>query len=271
MSNYHMKLSVALATFNEERNLKDCLESIKDWADEIVIVDGGSTDKTIEIAKKFNAKIAVTDNPPIFHINKQKAIDVSSGDWILQLDADERITPELREEINHIINNPANRDGYWIPRQNFFLGKWMRKGGLYPDPVIRLFRRGKGRLPCKSVHEQIEIDGQVGFLKNHMIHLAFPSFDDYLKKFETYSNLRKEEIRKEIKKPSIWSTKKFLFLRPLQIFFSLFLLRKGFEDGTRGFIYAIASAYQEMMAYGKFWTEENYRKKAKGNEYGIKK
>src|SRR5258706_11294276 len=133
----HPTLSVVLATFNEEKNIPDCLESVKNFADEIIIVDGSSTDKTVEVAKQYGARVAVVANNPMFHINKQKAIDMATKDWILQLDADERVTPELAGEIRSVINHQSSiinsADGYWIPRKNWFLGRFLMKGGLYPD------------------------------------------------------------------------------------------------------------------------------------------
>ena len=129
MEKKKIMLSVALAVNNEENNIRACLSSIADIAGEIVVVDGGSTDKTAEIAKEFGAKIIQTDNPPIFHINKQKALDACQGDWIIQLDADEVVTGELKKEIEVIITNQEPINGYYIPRRNYFLGHFMRKGG----------------------------------------------------------------------------------------------------------------------------------------------
>src|SRR3989344_2002590 len=129
--------------------------SVKELADEICIVDGGSIDKTVEIAKKYNAIIKISDNPQVFHINKQKAIDMATSDWILQLDADERVTPQLKQEILSTINDTQlTFKGYWLPRKNWFLGRFLMKGGQYPDYTLRLYKRGKGRLPQKDVHEQ---------------------------------------------------------------------------------------------------------------------
>ena len=159
-------LSVVLATYNEEENLSDCLSSVKDIADEIVVVDGKSKDNTVSVAKTYNAKVVVTDNHPIFHINKQKAIDLATKDWILQLDADERLTPELTKEIQSILSDQSSTtNGYWIPRKNWFLGRCLMKGGQYPDYTLRLYRRGMGRLPQKSVHEQAIVEGKVEYLK----------------------------------------------------------------------------------------------------------
>src|SRR3989344_3749890 len=153
-----INLSVVLAVRNEEQNLSRCLQAVQNWPGEIVIVDGGSTDKTLEIARRFKARITVTTNPPIFHINKQKAIDMARGDWVLQLDADEVVTEKLRREIDQVVAKNPLENGFWIPRKNFFLGKFLTKGGAYPDYTMRLYRRGKGRLPCKSVHEQAVVE-----------------------------------------------------------------------------------------------------------------
>ena len=174
------------------------------------------------------------------------------------MDADESVTLELQEEITRIINSSPLNNGYWIPRKNYFLNHWMEKGGQYPDQVIRLFRKGKGKFPCKSVHEQIKIDGSVGILRKPLIHLAFPTYDEYLRKLETYTNLRKEEIKKQIQRPSLFHNVRYLLFSPLKIFYSRFLRHKGFMDGLPGFIYAASSGYQEMVAYGKFWTEASY-------------
>src|SRR5437868_11480 len=132
-------ISVVLATFNEEKNLPDCLESVKSLASEIIVVDGGSTDRTVTLAKGFDAKVIETDNPPIFHINKQKAIDKATKDWILQLDADERVTKELSDEITEVISGNQKKNGYWVPRKNWFLGRFLTKGGQYPDYTLRLY------------------------------------------------------------------------------------------------------------------------------------
>src|SRR3990167_9275284 len=219
-----MKLSVVLAVFNEENNLEDCLTSVKEIADEIIIVDGGSSDRTVEIARSYEAKIIETDNPPIFHINKQKALEHASYSWILQLDADERITPALSREIKKVIemnNNELNdyedklpdkelflrhhklieeRDGrvgdkegefnaFFIPRRNFFLGKYLRYGGTYPDPAIRLVKKDKAFFPAKDVHEQMSVTGRVGWLQNYMLHIDSPTFSRYLKRNSKYIDL----------------------------------------------------------------------------------
>ena len=157
-----MKLSVVLATYNEAANIEACLSAIKNLADEIVLVDGNSTDATLKLANKYKPKIIKTTNKSMFHTNKQMAIDAATGDWILQLDADEVVDAELVQSIKALLeSNNSSLDAYWIKRKNYFLGDFLTKGGQYPDPVIRLFKRGKGKLPQGDVHEQIEISGNI--------------------------------------------------------------------------------------------------------------
>ena len=244
-------ISVVLATYNEEKNLPDCLESVKDFADEIVIVDGQSFDKTVEIAKKYNAKIKITTNKPIFHINKQMAIDMASSDWILQLDADERISNELEKEILSAVNT-TSLNGYWIPRKNWFLGRFLTKGGQYPDYTLRLYRKGKGRLPQKSVHEQAEVSGTVGFLKNPLIHIADPSFSRYIKRWGRYTNLIATELReKNIGYNPIFAIKYILIL-PIWWFLLTYIRHKGFMDSWQGFVFSFFSSLRFPTAYFKY-------------------
>ena len=199
-------LSIVLATFNEEENLSECLDSVKNLADEIVIVDGSSTDATVQIAKKYGAKVKITTNKKNFHINKQMAIDMAASDWILQLDGDEQVSPELGDEILAILKdenrqssivNHKSVNGYWIPRKNWFLGRFLMKGGQYPDYTLRLYKKGKGRLPQKDVHEQAEIQGKSGYLKNAILHYPYKDFSQYLNKWNRYNSLFAGQIREE--------------------------------------------------------------------------
>jgi len=255
------KISVAMATFNEESNLDRSLRSVKEWVDEIVIFDGLSSDKTREIAKKYGARVFKTVNPLIFHINKQKAIDRCLGNWILQLDADEVVSMELKKEIKEVIDggSKTNLAGYWVPRKNFFLGRWLKKTGQYPDPVIRLFKRGRGRLPCRSVHEQIKIDGNVGRLKGHLLHYPFPSFSEYLNKSNRYSTLFAHEMLGKGEIPSL-----FGFLKAKYRLWRNFFIRdfrcKGFMDGFPGFVFSLYSGLDQIAAYVKFWELYHQRK-----------
>lgn len=246
-------LSVVLAVFNEEKNLKDCLESVKDIADEIVVVDGGSGDKTLEIAKSYGAIVISTDNPQIFHINKQKAIDKATKQWVLQLDADERVSSELKGEIRKILQEDNKAiNGYWIPRKNFFLGRFLMKGGQYPDYTLRFYRKGKGRLPQKDVHEQAVVEGKVGKLDNPLIHMADPEFSRYLSRFSKYTDLFATQIATEKKSSSILSGFRYLVLSPAWWFAMTYGRHKGFMDSWQGFVFSFFSSLRFPVAYIKY-------------------
>jgi len=258
-------LSVVLATFNEEKNIASCLKAVKDLADEIIVVDGSSTDKTVEIAKKYGAKVFITTNKPIFHINKQMAIDKARGEWILQLDADEIVTPKLKKEILQIVSQsfhyPAVQpSAYFVPRKNYFLGRWLKKGGQYPDYVIRFFKKGRAYLPCKSVHEQMKVQGKVGYLKGHLLHYTAPTFSRYLTNANRYTSLTAKELLKKKTPINLLSALHYFLFKPLKTFFSLYFRHKGFLDGFLGFVFALFSGLHWQIAYMKYWE----LKKAKG-------
>ena len=246
-----MKLSVVLATYNEEGNIVDCLNSVKDWCDEIVIVDGSSTDQTVELAKDLGAHVTITHNPAIFHINKQKAIDLARGEWILQLDADERVSPQLKKEILSVIQQKGI-NGFWIPRKNFFLGKFLMKGGVYPEYTLRLYRNGKGKLPQKDVHEQAIVDGAVGFLKNPLIHLADRSFSRYWLRLNRYTDLIALELKKTQPTFNLLNFINYLFIKPSKWFLSTYLRHKGFMDSWQGFVFSFFSALRFPIGYIKY-------------------
>lgn len=258
-------LSVALATHNEEKMLRQCLDSVKDWADEIVIADGESDDKTVEIAKEYGAKVIPTTNKANFHINKQLAMDKVKGDLVLQLDADEVVDDELARFIKTTHQKIMNRESlpaeaWWIKRKNWFLGKFMRKGGQYPDPVIRLYQKGKARLPQKDVHEQMTVDGEVGWAEGHLLHYGNPSFEIYLRKFNTYTSFKAEQLRvakTSLTRGTAWS---YVVWKPLTTFCSLFFRHKGFMDGMAGFVFAAMSGLHHTVAYLKL-CELQYIKK----------
>lgn len=282
-----IKLSASIATFNEEENIGECLESVKDIVDEIVIVDGSSTDKTVEIAKKFGSKVIVTDNPPIFHINKQKSFDLAKGEWILYLDADERVSKKLGEEILKVINMDQSqlneyeknlkkrnlfsrhlkileqRDGkigtdteevvaFFVPRLNFFLGKFLRYGGVYPDGVIRLFKKGKAYLPSKSVHEQMVVKGRVAWLENDLIHYDSKTFKRYLERNSRYIDLIADELRKGKLKVNFPNSFDYLFFKPVSWFTKTLILNKGILDGYQGLVFSFFSALRFPRAYLRY-------------------
>ncbi len=287
MSNKRQTISVTLATFNEEAFLEDCLKSVADWVDEIIIVDGNSTDNTVEIAKKYKAKVLLRENNPVFHVQKQIANNQAKSDWILQLDADERVPKMLKEEIIQLLEGKTfgldswisptkiliNRflpffstptdlkqpaSAYWLTRTNFFLGKFLKNAGQYPDPVIRLFQKGKAYLPAKDVHEQMEVKGLIGWLKNDLLHFATPTFDRYLLREDRYSTLAAKELKNQKLKINILNTVNYLFIKPVITFFKLFFRYRGFLDGFPGFIFSLYSGLHFAFAYMKLW--ELYKK-----------
>ena len=250
-------VSVVLATYNEEKNLSGCLDSVKGLADEIIIVDGSSSDKTVEIARRYGAKVKVTTNKPNFHINKQMAIDMATKDWVLQLDGDERISKEQAEEIKEILkSNSKEFNGYWMPRKNFFLGRFLLKGGQYPDYTLRFYRNGKGRLPQKDVHEQAVVDGKVGYLKNALLHYPYENLRHYLNKWDRYNILFAGQIRDELKNKNLLLRViygfSYLFIKPAHWFFTTYFRHKGFVDSWQGFVFSLFSALRFPVSYIKY-------------------
>lgn len=252
-------ISVVLATYNEEKNIERCLNSVKGLADEVIVVDGSSTDNTRDIAQGFGAKVIKTSNKPIFHINKQMAMDQAQYELVLQLDADEVVDGELYHFIEELdsklSNNPDSvvESAWWLKRKNNFLGHWLKKGGQYPDPVVRLFRRGKATLPQKSVHEQMKVDGQIGWADGHLLHYSNPAFSDYLRKFTTYSQLEADHLIAKNHRLSLLFLLSYLFVKPLKTFFLIFLRHKGFVDGIYGLIFAFMSALHFPVIAYKFY------------------
>lgn len=252
------KLSVCWAVHNEEDKLKKSMQSAADIADEIVVVDGESTDQTVEKVEEFkhahpeiDVKIIVTSNKKMFHINKQMAVDNCTGNWILQLDADEEVSVELSTEIVNRIKQENPKEGYYIPRKNYFLGRFLTKGGAYPDYVIRLFQKGKGMFPCETVHEQIEIKGEVGYLENDLLHWADPSFKRYWQRFNRYTEETADKLAEMGVSLNPFSVINYLLVKPIYNFTMIYFRHKGFLDGWQGFAWAFFSALHWADAYIK--------------------
>lgn len=257
MEKKNVILSIAIAVYNEEKKLEACLSSVASIADEIVVVDGGSTDKTLTIAQQYNARIIKTNNPAIFHINKQIALEACKGDWILQLDADEVVTSQLRDEILAIFSPQSSvispqLNGYYVPRKNFFCGHWLRKGGQYPDYVIRLLRRGHAHFPSMSVHEQIAVEGLVGYLRSPLFHYSYDSIAEYWRKANAYIDLQVQELKTQnlAVTPTQWLI--YNVAKPTQTFLGIYLRHKGFVDGVWGFLFALFSALHYPLSYWKY-------------------
>ena len=254
-------ISVVLATHNEEKAIEACLQAVAQWVDEIVIVDGESSDNTVSLAKKFGALVIATTNKENFHINKQMAIDAAQHELILQLDADEIVDAELQEFIKTTHSQLAatgfNRQKaepvvWWIKRKNYFLGSFLKKGGQYPDPVIRLFIKDKARLPQKDVHEQMVVDGEIGWADGHLIHYGNPSFSDYLRKFNTYTSFKANQLKDQNLSNTLITACLFLIWKPIATFFQLYFRHKGVLDGVPGLVFAAFSGLHHAVAFLKF-------------------
>jgi glycosyltransferase involved in cell wall biosynthesis len=254
-----VSLSIALAVYNEQDNLAECLQSVKSLASEIVIVDGHSSDKTVSIAGEFGAKVLSEENRTNFHINKQHAIDACESEWILQLDADERVSSMLLEEIKKVITGDPKiaADAYYLKRRNYFLGRWMNKGGMYPDPVIRLFRKGRAKLPGASVHEIMTVEGTTKWLQNDLLHIADPNFTRYLLRSNRYTSLQAADWLKEGKiGTGTWDIFLYMIAKPLVRFIEIYIRHKGFMDGFPGFVFAWYSGLHIASSYVKYWEKK---------------
>jgi glycosyltransferase involved in cell wall biosynthesis len=260
-------LSVVLATHNEVHNLKHCLAAINDLAEEIVIVDGESSDGTVQLAQQLGARVIQTSNKPNFHINKQMAMDEARGYLVLQLDADEIVDEELHTFVaklkQEVVNNSwADQPVAWyLRRKNHLFNRWLSKGGQYPDPVVRLYLNGKARLPQKDVHEQMLVDGKTATAPGHLLHFANPTFSDYMRKFNTYTSFAATQLEDQVKvnhrQPFVLS---YLCTKPIQTFFSIYIRHRGYVDGMAGFVFALMSALHHPFVYLKYWELREVKK-----------
>ncbi|MBI5970728.1 MAG: glycosyltransferase family 2 protein [Deltaproteobacteria bacterium] len=246
------KISVTVIVLNEERNIRECLESFR-WADEVIVSDSGSTDATVEICKGYGAKI-FKDEWLGFGRQKNLCAGRATNNWILNVDADERVTPGLKDEITRAIGS-GDGAGYYIPRRNYFGQKWIRRCGWYPDYALRLYRKDAGRFLERGVHESVVMDGTkagsllLGYLKNPLIHKTYRDVSDYLVRMERYSTLAAEEMMKEGKTAGVLD----ILLRPPFTFFKMFVLKLGFLDGVAGITLSILYASYTLAKYAKLW------------------
>jgi glycosyltransferase involved in cell wall biosynthesis len=248
-------LSVAIVTHNEEANLARTLASVQ-WADQLIVVDSHSTDRTVEVARGFNATVIERDWPG-FAPQKNFAIAQCTGDWVLSLDADEELTPELQTEIRDLLQSGPTADAFYLKRRNLFLGRWMRHGGFYPDAKLRLFRRNAERTPQfteRPVHEVIHFDGAAPTLASDLLHHAYPTLASYIEHMDRYSTLSApllvEQGRTSRSLPAFVAQ---VFLVPHLTFAKNYLLRLGFLDGREGFLLHLYHAIYTSWKYAKAW------------------
>jgi glycosyltransferase involved in cell wall biosynthesis len=239
------RLSATIITKNEAANIRECLESIS-FADEIIVLDSGSDDGTTVIAREMTDKVFVSENWPGFGAQKNRALEYATGDWVLSIDADERVSTGLRAQIEAAIADPAH-DGYRIPRLSSYCGRFMRHGGWWPDPVLRLFRRGKGRFDDRRIHESVIVDGRVGDLDEPLIHHSFESLDDVVATMNRYSTDSARMLYDAGKRANEFTA----IIHGVSMFVRTYFLKAGFLDGREGFSLAVANAEGSFYRYLK--------------------
>ncbi|MBM2839344.1 MAG: waaE [Deltaproteobacteria bacterium] len=240
------KLSVTIITLNEEQNILDALESVK-WADEIVVVDSGSTDKTVEICKEYTDKVFY--NPwPGYMAQKNLAIDKASHTWILSIDADERVTPLLASEIQEALKEPK-ADAYAVPRHVFYVDRWIDHSGWYPDYKIRLFRRDKAEWGGGNLHETIVVNGDVKYLKGDLLHYTFRDLAHHVNTLNNFTSVAAREYAETGKRFRLTD----MLFRPFFMFFKSYILKQGFRDGLPGVIISVTAGYHVFVKYAKLW------------------
>ncbi len=251
-------LSVAIVTCNEERNLARTLSSVS-FANEIIVIDSGSTDRTVEIAESFGARVFRRAWPG-FAAQKNFAIQQCTGDWILSLDADEELSPELCRQISYLLPTSPPVDAYFLKRRNTFLGRWIRWGGYYPDPKLRLFRRAAAnfaltpRFKERPVHETIAFDGASATLDYDLIHHAYPTLEDYLEHMDRYSTLGAELLVQQGRTSNSWPAFYWNVLCVPHLTFTWnYLFRLGFLDGREGLLLHLYHSAYVSWKYAKAW------------------
>ena len=242
-------LSVILITRNEEANLDDCLSSLEGIAQQIVVVDTNSTDRTLEIAQNHGAVVSQPTDWPGFGPQKNRALDLATGEWVLSLDADERLTPALRSEILTAIHHSAHVDCFAIPRLSWYCGRFIRHSGWNPDYVDRLFKRGTARFSDDLVHERLISNGQVAKLENPMLHYSFMNYSQVLQKIDRYSTASAEQAFSKGKTSSPLKA----VLHGVWSFIRTYVIRAGFLDGPQGFALAMSNAQGTYYRYIKLW------------------
>lgn len=255
------KVSVVISAFNEEKKIGACLDSVK-WADEIVVVDNSSTDKTGEIARKYTKKVYTQKNDPQnIDIQKNYAIEKATGDWILILDADEEVSKELAEEIRNVLESPSTSlmaksiNGFWIPRKNIIFGKWIQHTGWYPDHLLRLIRKGKGKYQQRHYHEQIKVEGQTEKLKEHIIHYNYETINQFL--YKSFIIYTPNEAEEKIRQGYVFSYKDAIAF-PFNEFLSRYFAREGYKDGFHGLVLSIFMAMYHFAVFAYIWEKKKF-------------
>jgi glycosyltransferase involved in cell wall biosynthesis len=252
------EVSAVIITKNEEANIGRCLDSVA-WADEIVVVDSGSTDDTCQLATEKGALVYKIDWRG-YGPAKAFSVEKASKEWVLSIDADEEVSNELRDEIKAVLSDSPAHAGYDMPRLTRFLDRWIRHCGWYPDRVLRLFHKDHGNFNDAAVHEKVVLNGSLGHLRGHLLHWCYPTLDHYLTKSNRYTTLGAEQAF-ETGKRAGWFD---ITLRPAASFVSHYVIRQGFRDGLEGFLVSSLSAMAVLSKYAKLRTMQKEAVKTAG-------
>lgn len=264
-----VRLSVVITAYNEEKNIEECLKSVKHLADEIVVVDNQSTDKTKSIAQKYTKKVFSQKNDPQkIDLQKNFGFSKATGDWILSLDADERITSELEKEIKAVLSSSdvthpplpgtppmeGMRMGYWIPRKNIIFGKWIEHTGWYPDYQLRLFRKGKGKYTGKHVHEDLQVTGNTANLQHPLIHQHYQTINQFILRSLIYIPNEADNV---LKKDYTFNYLDAVIF-PIREFLSRFFAREGYKDGLHGLVLSCLMAWYHFTIFATMWEKQKF-------------
>lgn len=248
-------ISVVLSVRNEERYIERVLRSVS-WADEIIVVDNESTDKTPDIAKSFGAKVYRKKNDPMLNKNKNLGFEQATKEWILNLDGDEEVTDELRYEIQDLLKKDSIApDGYWISRKNIIFGKWIRHGLWWPDKQLRLFRRGKGRFPCNHIHEYLIVDGKTADLSSPILHHNYDSISQFLRKMDAIYTENEVLHLRQTGKQIVWHD---AIRMPVSDFIKIYFAQQGYKDGMHGLVLAMLQAFYAFIVFAKTWEKDGF-------------
>jgi glycosyltransferase involved in cell wall biosynthesis len=247
---------VCIITFNEEQNIRDCLESVA-WVDEIIVVDSFSQDTTVSLCRMFTEKVYEKEWQG--HVKQKNcALQYASNEWVLCIDADERVSTELREEIERNLSMEGNScDGYYFPRHSYYLGKWINHGGWYPDYKLRLFKKSKGRWGGEDPHDKVILKGTTTQLKGELLHFVYKNVSHQLQTVDIFSTITATALDREGDRFNLFK----LLYRPSIKFFETYCIKRGFMDGLPGFIIAITSSFYVFLRYVKLWELQKQRQK----------
>lgn len=249
-----MKLSVVISAYNEEKNIEECLRSVS-FADEIILINNSSSDKTEEITRKYTSKIYTRLNNIMLNVNKNFGFTKAASDWILSLDSDERVSPGLAREIRFAIKTGEKTTGFWIPRKNMIFGKWIESDMWWPDYQLRLFKKGYGRFPEKHVHEYIKVQGDTEKLQHSLIHQNYTNVDQYI--YKMLNIYVPSEVKNRQNHKVIWIDS----LRyPVNDFLKTFFLQRGYKDGLHGLVLSLLQAFYMEIVFVKLWEKQGFNK-----------